>query len=101
MVDVYVISCDELFLLWGLEPIWFVCFCIQNGSRRVLKEFSFLHAYSSSPQTWPSHFNCYCKGFKILKVFLPSSKTGALVQSDFEFKMSSHFCCCQKCSNHF
>ena len=60
-----------------------------------------LHVTSPRLHFWPSHFLCLGKGFHLLKTFLSPTERCGVVQSDFEFKKSSTFCCCQKCPNHF
>ena len=85
----------------GLEPICFGFNCTQVGSSSMFMELFCLHVISPRLHFWPSHLFFLGKSFHLLKTFLPSTKRWGVVQSVFEFKKSSTFCCCQKCSNHF
>src|SRR3954467_1699380 len=60
-----------------------------------------LHVTSPRLHLWPILFFCNAKDYQMVKSFLSSIKTVALVQSDFEFKRGSHFYCCQNWSNQF
>src|ERR1043165_7576260 len=85
----------------GLESISLVFKCIQCGSSSLIMQLFQLQVTSPRLQLWPSHFFCLGKGFHLLQSFLQHPKTVALVQSGFEFKKGSHFCCCQNWSNQF
>src|SRR3954467_1731926 len=67
----------------------------------MIMQLFYFHVNSPRSKSWPILFFCNAKDCQMVKSFLSSIKTVALVQSDFEFKKGSHFYCCQNWSNQF
>ena len=85
----------------GLELIWFGFKCSQVASSDMILLLSCFHVTSPKPYLWPILFFCNAKDYQMVKPFLSSIKTVALVQGGLWIKKGSHFIVAKNWSNQF